>query len=195
MNTTRNLSIGEHDLIGDIISDSFSDDPVNLWVFSAPKGMKPYFTSAAKKLYLAKGFGHVMEDQSGGSLWLPPNVQDHIPLIESIDIALSMVKHSGFKSIAKGLALDSALAKAKPQQPYYYLFAIGARPNQKGKGIGRKLMEAGLKNADEEKMPAYLESSKELNVSFYKRFGFEVIEKLTPAKNCPPLWLMWRESK
>ena len=53
-------------------------------------------------------------------------------------------------------------------------------------------MAAGLKRVDAAGMPAYLESSKKANVPFYQRFGFEVIEKIVPAKGCPPLWLMWR---
>jgi predicted GNAT family N-acyltransferase len=106
-----------------------------------------------------------------------------------------MIRYSGFKSIPRGLAVDNALAKAKPSKPHYYLFAIGCRSTQRGKGNGGTLMQAGLERADVENMPAYLESSKESNVSFYQRFGFEVIEKIIPTKGCPPLWLMWRESR
>lgn len=72
MTEPRNLSVGEHGLIGDIIGDSFADDPVNRWVFGGENGMPDFYTAVARKLYLQKGFGHVMDDGSGGTLWLPP---------------------------------------------------------------------------------------------------------------------------
>jgi hypothetical protein len=54
-------------------------------------------------------------------------------------------------------------------------------------------MEQGLESVDLAGMPTYLESSKEQNVPFYRRYGFEVIDRFVPTKGCPPLWLMWRE--
>lgn len=194
MSSTRNLSSHEHQLIGDIIGDSFSDDPVNRWTFGDSGDLPYFYAHAAKHLYLKRGYGHVMSDGKGGSLWLPPGEKKHIPLWRIIGVALSMVRHGGLGSLIRGLKVDSALAQAKPTQPHYYLFSIGARQGCLGQGIGKKLMLEGLAQADAAGMPAYLESSKEVNVPFYRRFGFEVIEKIVPAEGCPPLWLMWREA-
>jgi len=195
MTQVRNLSIGEHAIIGDIIADSFADDPVAAWVFGGQQGIKHYFTKIAQKHYLKNGYGYVMNDESGGALWLPPGIEKKLPLIKSINIALPMIKHSGFKSIPRGLFVDNALCKVKPETPHYFLFAIGARSTEQGKGIGGKLMEASLEKVDSAKMPVYLESSKETNTPFYRRYGFEVIERFVPTRGCPPLWLMWREPK
>lgn len=195
MAKTRKLSLGEHRLIGNIIGDSFADDPVNRWVFGQEVAITQYYTQVAKKLYLPQGYGHVMDDGSGGSLWLPPNVKKHIPLLNSVDIAISMLRHNGLKSIIRGMKVDTSLSKHKPVEAHHYLFAIGVRAGNQGKGLGAKLMEAGLKQADKESMPAYLESSKESNIPFYNRFGFEVIERVVPTKDYPPLWLMWRAAR
>lgn len=191
----RDLEVNEHHLIGDIIGDSFSDDPVNMWIFGSRESMRHYYTKAAKKLYLPKGYGHADSDGIGGSLWLLPHVDKNIPLWNSLDIAASMIKFSGFGSIGRGMAVDAALAEVKPKRPHYYLFAIGTRPAHQGKGVGGALMNAGLERADAEHMSAYLESSKESNVAFYQRFGFEVMEVISPTGGCPPLWAMWREAR
>jgi ribosomal protein S18 acetylase RimI-like enzyme len=191
LNTPRPLTQGEHALIGNIIGDSFSDDPVNLWVFGGQQSITAYNILAAKKLYLRRGFGHVVADD-GGTLWLPPGTSKHIPLWNSLDIATTMLRYGGIQSLRRGLTVDNFLSRKKPKEPHYYLYAIGARRARQGKGVGGALMSAGLERADRDHMPAYLESSKEINVPFYRRFGFEVIEQVTPVPGCPPLWLMWR---
>lgn len=186
------LTVGDHRLIGDIIAHSFADDPVNVWIFGKHISMRNYYTAMARKLYLQQGYGHVIEN-NGGTLWLPPNISDHIPLVNSLDIAASMIRHSGLNSLIRGMTVENELSRKKPKEVFYYLFAIGCRPGQQGRGFGASLMQAGLERADIEQVPAYLESSKESNLPFYRRFGFEVIERVSPGKDCPPLWLMWRE--
>jgi hypothetical protein len=148
MTKVRKLSVSEHEIIGDIIADSFADDPVALWVFGKQSGTKHYITNIAQKLYLKKGYGYVMDDQSGGALWLPPSIEKKLPLMKSIDIALPMIKHGGLKSIPRGLLVDRALFNVKPKTPHYYLFAIGARSTKQGKGIVGKLMETGLEKVN-----------------------------------------------
>lgn len=194
MEQIRQLQRHEHNLIGDIIADGFASDPVNQWVFGGYEGIKAYNCLMAKKLYLKSGYGDVMDDESGGALWLPPGVSKEIPLWNSIDIASSMLRFSGPCSIRRGMAVDNFLANKKPKTPHYYLYAIAARSGMQGKGIGGRLMQAGLERVDSESMPAYLESSKELNFPFYRRCGFEVLEEVVPAPGCPPLWLMWRDA-
>ena len=53
--------------------------------------------------------------------------------------------------------------------------------------------ENDKRQTDAEKMPAYLESSKERNVPLYERNGFKVIEVLSIAKDGPMAWRMWRD--
>ena len=79
MEKLRKLLVGEHRLIGDIIGDSFADDPVNEWIFRSQVSMANFYTMVAKKLYLQKGYAHVLADGSGGSLWLPPAAKKFIP--------------------------------------------------------------------------------------------------------------------
>jgi GNAT superfamily N-acetyltransferase len=187
-----NLIPGQHRKIGDIIGDAFADDPVNRWVFGGEDGMKAFYTLAARKLYLRKGYGHLLGEHAG-SLWLPPGVDKHLPLWRSLDIALTMLRYSGPGGLRRGMAIEACLASHKPARPHYYLYAIGARRQHRGKGLGGRLMGAGLQRADQSGMPAYLESSKESNLGFYRRFGFEVVTQVTPAPGSPPMWLMWRE--
>ncbi len=195
MTEVRSLSVGEHQLIGRIIGDSFSDDPINLWVFGSADPLAKFYELEAKKCYLESGFGWVMDDHSGGALWLPPGVSNNISLWKSLDIAALMFRNGGFGSMIRGMKVGETLHTKHPREPHYYLHAIGAIQTRQGKGVGGRLMEASLQRVDADSMPAYLESSKERNIPFYRRYGFEVIEEISPAEGCPPMWLMWREAK
>jgi hypothetical protein len=61
--------------------------------------------------------------------------------------------------------------------------------------VGAALLQPALDLADRDGVPAYLESSKERNVPFYARFGFEVVEELPSRRGSPPMWRMWREPR
>ena len=79
MSAIRSLATGEHTLIGDIIGDSFADDPVNNFVFTRTPGLSAYYTLIARKLYLRQGYGHVAGND-GGALWLPPGTVSYTHL-------------------------------------------------------------------------------------------------------------------
>src|SRR5262249_29806243 len=44
-------------------------------------------------------------------------------------------------------------------------------------------------------MPAYLETSTEGNVAWYRHHGFELQHEVRPAAAGPPIWTMWREPR
>lgn len=84
------------------------------------------------------------------------------------------------------------MEKVHPSEPHWYLAVLGTDPQYQGKGVGSALMAPVLQKCDAEGVPAYLESSKESNVPFYQRHGFEVKGEVN-VKNGPTLWPMWRD--
>jgi len=61
---------------------------------------------------------------------------------------------------------------------HWYLQTLGVEPAHQGKGYGSLLMEYMLEKIDKTKpLPVFLETSTELNVKFYKRFGFGVMKE------------------
>jgi ribosomal protein S18 acetylase RimI-like enzyme len=88
------------------------------------------------------------------------------------------------------------LEKRHPTEPHYYLAVLGTRPADRGRGCASATLAPVLERADSEGTGCYLESSKEDNVAFYARHGFEVTDTYDLAGGKGPrLWLMWREAR
>ena len=63
-----------------------------------------------------------------------------------------------------------------------------------GRGIGSALLAPGLEACDRDGLPAYLETQKESNVSWYARAGFEVSDEVR-LPGTPPIWCLRREPR
>jgi len=79
----------------------------------------------------------------------------------------------------------------------WYLVYLDTRPEGRGKGYARKLMEHVSQQADRDGRPCYLESSSAINVKIYEKMGYDVREKLllTRGDNDLQLDIMVREPK
>ena len=76
--------------------------------------------------------------------------------------------------------------------PHWYLDTIGVAPTAQRRGVGKALIEHVLVHADAERLPAYLDTSAEWNLPYYKRFGFAVTAECR-LPNGVPAWGMTRE--
>ena len=47
------------------------------------------------------------------------------------------------------------------KEPHWYVFVLGVRPERQGEGLGRALLDPALARADRDRLPAYLETTKE----------------------------------
>ncbi|KAI6995916.1 hypothetical protein KC359_g3760 [Hortaea werneckii] len=77
----------------------------------------------------------------------------------------------------------------------YYLVYLGTRPDGRGKGYARRVVEYVTSRADREGRPCYLESSQGVNRAMYRKWGFEVRKRvyLQRARENVELEIMVRE--
>ena len=87
-------------------------------------------------------------------------------------MAPAVLASFGATGTVRLLKLLGAVERAHLREPHHYLFAIGADPAHQGRGVGAALLAPMLARCDEERLPAYLESSNPANLSFYRRHGF-----------------------
>lgn len=178
------------------LARAFDDDPVTRWVFPEKRydeRLRNWFALNLVKLNLRHRLVFTTEGYQGGAIWMPPetwalHVRDLLRVLPGNIRALGAKLPSAFITL-----LD--IEKRHPKAPHYYLATLGTEPAWQGKGVGSALLQPVLARCDAEGVPAYLESSKERNVPFYARHGFEVTERMELRGGGPPLWLMWREPR
>jgi len=178
------------------LANAFYDDPVISWMIPDDEKrlrLGPFgFGTWLQKIYMPKSEVYTDEARAVGALWAPPG-KWRMSVGLQARLAPRMFRLFGVRrmpQILKGLA---TLDKAHPDdQPHYYLGILGTDPDHQGKGLGGAAMQPVLERCDTEGLGAYLESSKEQNVPFYRRHGFEVTGEIHMPDG-PPLWPMWRD--
>jgi ribosomal protein S18 acetylase RimI-like enzyme len=77
---------------------------------------------------------------------------------------------------------------AMPSTPHWYISVLATHPRAAGRRFGHSAMQAGLRAAAADGMPAYLETANPTNVAMYRRAGWEV----TAQVQLPdlPIWIM-----
>ncbi len=98
-------------------------------------------------------------------------------------------------AVLKGLRYTMAMEKARPRAEHWYLCLLAADPMAWRRGIGTALMEPSLDALDADGLPCYLETQKEDNIAYYRRFGFEETARLTPSRGGPALFTMTRPAR
>ncbi len=147
-----------------VLARAFDDDPFANWFVAQDKRrarrIYDFMTVGLKKLTLPYGECYTTPDLQGAALWTPPG-KWKLGMLQQLMLVPSMAKSTGWKRIPKVMAGVSAIEKKHPEEPHYYLMVLGTEPELQGRGIGSQLMAPVLAKCDQERMPGYLESSKE----------------------------------
>ena len=81
-----------------------------------------------------------------------------------------------------------------PQGAALYLQTLAVHPSRQRQGVGSFLISPTLECADRDRLPVYLETTKEANVTYYRRFGFDVVEDLMVG-GALRVWTMLRRPR
>ena len=174
-----------------MLGRAFYDDPAMSWTF--PNDRKRLrqaerFWAIRLKYMAPQEQVYVTDDLSGVAAWTLPG-RWHVSWRETGELGRMMLGYR-LPLLFTGL---QRLEKAHPHNPHsFYLAVLGTDPAHQGKGIGTALMAPVLELCERDRVPAYLESSKERNIDFYARFGFRVTEEVQ-LPNGPKMWPMWRD--
>jgi GNAT superfamily N-acetyltransferase len=164
----------------DCLSVSFADDPVVQWFLRQDGGhdaaQRLFFEHAVARMTLPHGWVRHVEEHRGVALWAPPGTWD-LGLRQQLALLGDMVRIVSMRSLPRVLAALHVLEAHHPPG-HVYLSFLCTRPEHRGRGLGRQLLEPMCERCDQEGLPIYLENTKPVNEGFYRRFGFEPLHDL-----------------
>ncbi|EAQ98400.1 GNAT family N-acetyltransferase [Congregibacter litoralis] len=175
------------------LASAFSADPLMRWFF--PEAAD-FINAATGEFYDAFGGGAVGAATAyrtagfeGAALWYPPGMgPDEERLVASMATTVRPEIHEDCLGLMEGME------KHHPEEDHWYLAVLGVDHAYQGRGYGAQLMKHALTKIDALGMTAYLESSNPLNMSLYKRHGFEEMGSIQSGSS-PAIVPMLREAR
>ncbi len=176
------------------LARAFADDPVTEWTFPGATvvDLARMFEALITKVFLRDFVVQTTDDLAGAALWAPPGTWP-LSLRQQLRIAPSVMGMLG-KRIVRAARWMKMVDSLHPKEDHWYLSVLGTDPPHQGRGAGSSLMAPIIERCDAEGIPSYLESSKESNVAFYRRHGYEVT-RVIEGFGAPPMFAMWREPR
>jgi len=179
-----------------MLARAFDDDPVACYLVPSAwrrgPALRAFFRlQLINDHHLAFGGVFTTDDHAGTATWAPPG-KPRMTGVRALLGVLPLAPYYAGPALPRALRFLAQLEAAHPREPHWYLATLGTEPALQGRGIGSDLLAPVLARCDADGMRAYLESSKEANIAFYRRHGFEVTAELR-TEGGPTLWQMWRE--
>ena len=132
----------------------------------------------------------------GLTAWLAPGSYPLAPRLQLAQVPGSLrAFYRRPRSIIDGGAYQKAVNRAHPTEPHWYLWVAAVDPAYQRRGIGTVMMERVLADADEQHLASHLETQKDENVAYYRRYGYELRDTLSPVAGGPNLYSMWRAAR
>jgi GNAT superfamily N-acetyltransferase len=187
---------------GEVLARAFHEDPIWLWVQpdeSRRARLLLWFMEAWVRYCHKHGEVQLTAGKvEGVAVWIPPG---KFPLsVVGIILAgwiLAPLKFgpAAFGRFTSGMNYLERLHKRDVPPRHWYLATLGVDPPRQGQGVGGALIQPVLARADADGLSCYLETEREINVTFYKRHGFEVVVEVDLPRGGPHIWTMRREPR
>lgn len=190
----RTAATTELDQVGQGFADAFTDDPIYRWLVPDRSRWEASAASwfAAHARREARHGAEILVDHDlrGAAIWLPPSRWKPGGLGDALAMGLPSLRLYRDR-LRTGARLMSRMEGMHPRAEHWYLAMLGVGRAHQGSGVGSALIRPITDRCDAEGIPAYLETGKRENVSYYLRHGFAVQDEIRVAGG-PPMWLMWR---
>lgn len=178
---------------GEAVAAGFHDNEIWSWMlprdWQRHRVLRRFYRAMLRHVFAPRRTAWTTTDLAGGALWMAPGALDQTGRERFIETASLLPL--GATGLGRGARFEELMGRHHPREPHWYLNTLSVRPDAQRRGYGSALIAPGLARADAEGLPAYLETQRESNIPFYRRFGFELIDRVQ-LSDSPPLWLMWR---
>lgn len=131
----------------------------------------------------------------GAAVWLPPQAA-HASLPRMFRAGkFALPFRIGPRFTVRALKCHRHLDRLRRHHTpfsHWYLQLLGVEPQHQGKGNATALLAPMLVRSDHERVPCCLDTMNGENVTFYERFGFQVLAHSVVPKTNVGIWLLAR---
>jgi ribosomal protein S18 acetylase RimI-like enzyme len=195
----RELSDGETLTAARILGRGMRDNPIHIQVFGPDakrreEALSLMFAPVLRQ-QVRKGIvlAAIISGELVGVTGMVPSKSCQLTISEKMAILPALLRGSGWMSTLRVLEWTGDWSRNDSKTTHWHIGPVAIDRHLQGQGIGSALLSAFCQRIDNQRSAAYLETDKEENVTFYKRFGFEVVDEHTVLgiKN----WFMFRDKR
>ncbi|TPG18865.1 N-acetyltransferase [Sphingomonas koreensis] len=176
-----------------MLSRAFADDPAMIYIFPDAADRAKRLPRLFSLLFDTDGPIGMRLMTSGGeaaTLWRGPGKAE-TGWWEMLRHAPALL-HALGGAVGRALKVATAIDAHHPPGHYWYLHIAGCAPGSQGQGIGGAIVRNGLARVADGRLPCYLDTPLEKNISFYRGLGFELTETWDVPDGGPRFWSMLR---
>lgn len=184
------VSTKDQTSLSKVLARAFEQDPILRWV--VPDDAE--YARFAEKFFQLQldnsGASYTNPAKTGVALWFGPDDQ-HSLLAQALSSIKTILLLRG--NLARANRLQSIMASYRPRRDFLHLTHLATSPEAQGSGIARTLLKPMLEQAKAFKLPVYLECTNRENLSFYRQFGFRLIDDIPITEHGskgPTIWPM-----
>ncbi|HEY7478592.1 MAG TPA: GNAT family N-acetyltransferase [Actinomycetota bacterium] len=196
MEGVRQVRAGELVALSSLVGREFANDVMVSWTVpdgdDLERASEAFFTTLHQAYFSHRWLWVVGDPRIDGmAMWVPPDPDDtYGAVMLEIDAEIGGIMSDRKPRYDRFWAW---IDDHRPAEPHWYLEHIVVRPERRGGGLGRALIQHGLTGADRDGASAWLVTSKAGNVPLYERFGFVVEIAEHAPDGGPYLWFMTRD--
>ncbi|WP_367358850.1 GNAT family N-acetyltransferase [Mesotoga sp.] len=181
MNGPRRVSEEEYEKAVEILTEAFFEDPMIKYVFKdrERKEIRRLYGVMTKAYAPSSDIYFDSEEPNGMIQWIDSEKEPGV-MAWLRSGAMRMIGSpisSLFRLMKTGMEIFKT-QKECMKGHNLHLILLAVLPRKQGMGIGKKLMNLFIQEADSRGLPCYLETQNPSNLRFYESFGFSVVKEI-----------------
>jgi ribosomal protein S18 acetylase RimI-like enzyme len=194
--TLRGLTDSEIPAAAAVLGDGMRDNPIHIRAFGddpvhREQALRQLFESVLRRVQ-NKGTieGAFQEGHMVGVCGRLAPGNCRVTLGQKLGFLPALKKGNSWTAVFRVLGWAGAWSKRDPASAHWHLGPVGVLRAEQGKGVGRELLKSFCARMDADRVAAYLETDKDVNVKIYEKFGFKGVAQEDVIG--VPCWYMTR---
>jgi ribosomal protein S18 acetylase RimI-like enzyme len=196
--TLRELRCDELEQAAGLLARSMRDNPIDVAAFAITedsrreRALVRFYRPVLRGLFRRGTIVGAFDGETmTGVCAIAPPAHCQPTALEKIEVFPSMVFGNKLGTPLRIMSWVGEWARRDPTEPHWHLGPVGVEPDLQGQGIGSAMVADFCARIGE--AGAYLETDKDQNVGFYRKFGFDVRAECKVLG--VPNWFMSRDGE